>query len=79
MPVDIEKIKDAFGKFEDDDYVSAKEILTQEIGNAKNDFLTNKLGLAKKKVEAKETDETDETDEACGDDKKKKKKQPDQE
>ena len=54
MPVDTEKIRDAFNKFEEEDFVSAKEILQQEIHKAKNDFIKTKLGLEK------------EVDESCG-------------
>jgi hypothetical protein len=54
MPIDVEKIRDAFSKFEEEDYVGAKEILQQEIHTAKNEFLQSKLGLEK------------DVDEACG-------------
>lgn len=61
MPVDTDKVRDAFNKFEEEDFVSAKEILQQEIHKAKNDFIKTKLGLE------------NEVDEACGSKKKKKK------
>ena len=47
MPVDIEKIRDAFKKFQDDDYVDAKKTIQQEIRGARNEYLENKLGLEK--------------------------------
>lgn len=47
MPINTEKIKDALDKFEDDDYISAKEILTKEIKDKKNEWLKDKLELQK--------------------------------
>ena len=61
MPVNIEKIKDALDKFEADDFISAKEILQQEIHQAKDAYLKNKLELDKN------------VDEVCGSKKKTKK------
>ena len=43
--MDREKIKDILDKFENDDYVSAKEILQKEIEKEKNDYLKGKLSL----------------------------------
>jgi hypothetical protein len=68
MPIDIDKIRDAFGKFENDDFISAREILQQEIHTAKTAHLQNKLGL-RKETEVVEPD----VDEACGTKKTKKK------
>lgn len=47
MPVNTDKIKDAFDKFEDDDFLGAKEILQKEIKGAKDDYLKDKLELTK--------------------------------
>lgn len=47
MPINTEKIKDALDKFEDDDYIGAKEILTKEIKDRKNEWLKDKLELQK--------------------------------
>jgi len=52
MGVDIEKVRSAFDAFEADDFVSAKEILQQEIHQAKDTFLKDKLGLEKDVAEA---------------------------
>jgi len=71
MPIDIDKIRDAFGKFENDDFISAREILQQEIHTAKTAHLQNKLGL-RKETEVVEPVEPD-VDEACGTKKTKKK------
>jgi len=45
MSIDKDKIKDALDHFENDEYVSAKEILSTEIGRAKDEFLKDKLEL----------------------------------
>lgn len=39
------EIKDALDSFEKDDFVDAKEKLSKQIKQAKNDFLKAKLGL----------------------------------
>ena len=46
MTIDTEKIKQAIDHFEEEDFVSSKEIIQQEIKNAKNSFLQNKLGIS---------------------------------
>jgi hypothetical protein len=74
MPVNIDNIKDAFSKFEDDDFVSAKEILAKEISDARDGYLRDKLGLSSSAdAEEVESNTEDEVDEACGGKKKKKK------
>ena len=49
MAVDLEKIKDAFSKFEEDDFVNSKEIIQDQINKAKYEYLQTKLGLKGKK------------------------------
>jgi len=43
--MDTDKIKDALDKFEDDDFVGSRDVLSQEIKKAKNNYLKDKLGL----------------------------------
>ena len=43
--MDKEKIKDALDKFENDEFVDAKEILTKEIRDTKDKYLKDKLSL----------------------------------
>jgi len=43
--MDTEKIKKAFDYFEDDDFLSSKELLQQEIKAAKKEYIKKKLGL----------------------------------
>lgn len=43
--MDEKEIKGALDAFERDDFVTAKEILSTQIKNTKNDYLKNKLGL----------------------------------
>ena len=45
MAIDTKEIKKALDRFENDEFVDAKEILSQEIRKAKNDFLKGKLDL----------------------------------
>jgi len=45
MSIDKKIIRKALDKFEEDDFVSAKEILKPEITKAKEDFLAKKLEL----------------------------------
>jgi hypothetical protein len=45
MTIDKEKLKDAFNKFVEDDFVSSKEILKKEFKKAKNDKLKTDLDL----------------------------------
>lgn len=45
MPIDNEKIKDALDSFENDDFVTAKETLSKEIGAKRDEFLRDKLNL----------------------------------
>ena len=45
MGIDKEQIKIALDKFEEDEYVDAKEIIQTQIANAKNDYLKDTLGL----------------------------------
>jgi hypothetical protein len=45
MAVNQDNIRKALDSFEEDKYTDAKDILSREISNAKNDFLKNKLGL----------------------------------
>jgi len=43
MPINLENVKAAIDKFEDDDYVASKELLQQEIRTARDEYLQNKL------------------------------------
>jgi len=43
--MDREVIKDALDKFEADEFVDAKEILTKEINKTKDAYIKDKLGL----------------------------------
>lgn len=45
--MDNDNIKKALDHFENDEFVDAKEILQKEIHNRRNDFIKDKLGLAK--------------------------------
>ena len=45
MPIDSEEIKKALDSFENDEYVDAKDILKKEIGKARDEFISGKLGL----------------------------------
>jgi len=74
MPVNVEEIRKAMDSFETEDYISAKEILQQEIHQAKNTFLRDKLGLEKFAIPPVVEEEVEEVEEACGAAKGKKKK-----
>lgn len=43
--VDRDKIKEAFDLFQDDDYVTCREILKEQIHNHKVTYVDEKLGL----------------------------------
>lgn len=43
--MDEKEIKGALDAFERDDFVTAKDILSTQIKNTKNDYLKSKLGL----------------------------------
>jgi len=43
MPIDTEKVKDAFNNFVNDDHVNAKKILKGEIDKARDEFLNSKI------------------------------------
>jgi len=45
MPIDKKIVRKALDHFEEDDFVSAKEILKPEVKKAKEDFLVKKLEL----------------------------------
>jgi len=45
MPVDDKKIKSALDDFENDDFLSAKDTLKQEIHGAVTDYFKEKLDL----------------------------------
>lgn len=45
--MDKDKIKSALDAFQKDNPLQAKEILTKEIANAKNEYLKQKLNLKK--------------------------------
>jgi hypothetical protein len=45
MPIDKKVVRKALDHFEEDDFVSAKEVLKPEIKKAKEDFLLKKLEL----------------------------------
>lgn len=49
-----ENIKKAFDLFQDDQYQEAKDVLSAEIKQAKEDFFNNKLGLEPKNTLEKE-------------------------
>ena len=44
-PVDSKEIKKAIDSFENDDFISSKEIISKEIRKAKNEFIKDKLEL----------------------------------
>ena len=44
-PIDNREIKKAIDSFENDDFVTSKEIMSQEIKRAKNEFIKDKLEL----------------------------------
>ena len=44
-PVNGEEIKKAIDSFEDDDYVASKEVIRQQIANARDEYLKTKLEL----------------------------------
>jgi len=63
MGIDKEEIKKALDSFEDDDFVSSKEILKKEIRKAKNEYLKTKLNLTKDIEKLSDTeDDNDEPD-----------------
>lgn len=45
MPIDKKIVRKALDHFEEDDFVSAKEVIKPEIKKAKEDFLLKKLEL----------------------------------
>jgi hypothetical protein len=45
MSIDKDNIKKALDHFENDEYIEAKEILSKEISNHKNEWLKDKLEL----------------------------------
>jgi hypothetical protein len=45
MAIDRDAIRKALDAFEDDKFSDSKDILSQEIGKVKNEFLKDKLGL----------------------------------
>lgn len=45
MAINKKEIKKALDHFENDEYVEAKELLSKEITNYKNDWLKDKLEL----------------------------------
>lgn len=47
MGIDNEKIKSALDSFENDDFITAKDTLKQELHNAVNDYFKDKLELQK--------------------------------
>ena len=71
MPINRDNIKKALDAFEDDDFVSSKEILQKEISGRKNEWMQEKLGLTKPLGEEDEKEEETEDD----DEKKKKEKE----
>jgi hypothetical protein len=67
MGIDKKEIKDALDKFEDDDFVSSKEILQREIKKAKNEYLKTKLNLTKDIEKLSDTDDDKEETEDSDD------------
>jgi hypothetical protein len=60
MPVDKEELRRAVDAFNDDDFVVAQEILTNQFQSSRNDYIKNKLGLEtdfNSKIEDKEDEE----------------------
>jgi len=55
--MDQEAIKKALDSFENDKFSDAKDILTREIRGRRDEFLNDKLGLAKQFEEEKENEE----------------------
>ncbi len=45
MPIDNRVVKAALESFEDDDFITSKNLLKGEIIKAKNDFIKSKLDL----------------------------------
>lgn len=71
MPVDKEKIKDAFNKFVDDEFMDSKDILKKEFQKAKNDKLKQELELTKDPIEVEDDNpdtDTDDDSDTDGDD-----------
>lgn len=58
MPIDREKIKKALDDFENDDFVSSKEKLKDEIKKAKEEYVKNKTGIEKDLSPHKEEEES---------------------
>jgi len=55
--MDTEKIKTAFDKFVEDDFLGSKEILRKEILKKKNDYLKDKLNLQKDVIKIEDDEE----------------------
>ena len=58
MPIDTKEVKKAIDSFENDDFVTSKEIISKEIRKAKNEFIKDKLEL-KGDIEPTNTKEPD--------------------
>ncbi len=54
-----EKIKQALDKFEEDDFVSSKDILARELKKKINDYLKDKTKVEKDPIEVKDDDNQD--------------------
>jgi hypothetical protein len=68
MAIDKEEIKKALDSFEEDDFVTSKETLKDEIRKVKNAYIKDKLGL-KNDVEPAPEEETEETEDDSTDNK----------
>jgi hypothetical protein len=51
MPVNMEQIGNAMDAFVDDEFVTAKEIISTQIRGARDSFMRDKLGLKEPEVE----------------------------
>jgi len=68
--MDKEQIKKAFDEFEDENYIDAEETLKDQLKQAKNDFLKDKLDLENdvEEIEAEYNDDPDNDDDPEDDD-----------
>ena len=60
--VDTEKIKGALDSFENDDFIKAKETISQEIKSHMNDYFKEKLGLKDDVIDIPKEEVEDKTD-----------------
>jgi len=63
MPINSDNIKKAMDTFEEEDFVTSKEILQKEIGSRRDEWMQEKLGLTKPLGGIKEEEKPKEEDE----------------